>query len=119
MPRNHSPLPVGTGVLLGTVLLSLSIAAWAQTPPKNAPPAPPHDAIADFQTPRSVPETRPEQKKSEHDKSGVFSAKEAEPSSSALGQQPDQYSEDRAEYDAYIRRALHRMQLMGALPNAG
>ncbi|MGZ3457700.1 MAG: hypothetical protein ACXU86_04260, partial [Archangium sp.] len=90
MPRNHSPLPVGTGVLLGTALLSLSIAAWAQTPPKNAPLPPPHDAIAEFQMPTPVSETRPEQKKNEHDKSDVFRATKAEPSSSALGQQPDQ-----------------------------
>jgi cytochrome c peroxidase len=89
MRNNHSSLMVGAGVLAGSILLSLSIVSWAQTPPKGGA-QPPHDAISDFQTPRSVPEARPEQKKNEHDRSDVFSATKAQPSSRALGTQPDQ-----------------------------
>jgi cytochrome c peroxidase len=50
----------------------------------------PHDAIADAQTPRSVPASQPEQRKNEHDTSNVFAADAAPPSSSAFKNQPDQ-----------------------------
>src|SRR3712207_3816770 len=45
--------------------------------PKADKKAPPFDAVADAQTPRQVPVTRPEQKKNEHDKSGIFSMDQA------------------------------------------
>lgn len=55
-----------------------------------AQPAPPRlpDAVQDAQTPRSAPETRPEQRKTEHDRSGVFNAGAAAPVSSVLKNQP-------------------------------
>ncbi len=55
---------------------------------KGAKP-PPHDAIADFQTPREVPATRPEQKKTAHDRSNVFDPQHARPVSPALDHQPE------------------------------
>ncbi|MCA1686998.1 MAG: cytochrome B6, partial [Planctomycetia bacterium] len=52
-------------------------------------PGAPRDAVAETQTPREVPANRHEQKKTEHDRSAVFSAKKARPVSPALGDQPD------------------------------
>ena len=49
----------------------------------------PGDAIAEAQTPREIPAQRPEQAKTDHDRSGVFDAAKARPSSSALADQPD------------------------------
>jgi cytochrome c peroxidase len=48
------------------------------------------DAILDAQTPRELPVKRPEQQKNEHDRSDLFSAADAEPSSSAFAEQPDE-----------------------------
>ena len=50
---------------------------------------PPRDAVADAQTSRDVPVTRPEQRKNEHDQSNVFSAANATPSSPVFENQPD------------------------------
>src|SRR3954465_1639645 len=46
------------------------------------------DAVQDAQTPRDVPQTRPEQQKNEHDRSDVFNPAKAPRSSSALENQP-------------------------------
>lgn len=46
-----------------------------------------HDAIVDAQTPRPMPGTRPEQKLSEHDKSGIFTEEASPASSPALDTQ--------------------------------
>src|SRR4051812_46942540 len=42
------------------------------------------DAIAEAQTPRAVPATRPEQKRNLHDESGIFSGDKGPPSSPVL-----------------------------------
>lgn len=47
------------------------------------------DAVLNAQTVREVPATRPEQKKTEHDRSNVFDAQNALPSSPAFNNQPD------------------------------
>lgn len=47
------------------------------------------DAVAAAQSVRETAVARPEQKKNEHDRSGVFSAQNASPSSAAFGNQPD------------------------------
>src|SRR4051794_33868007 len=87
--RNGPKLPAAlTGAITG-VVLTMSLAAWAQPSPKRSP-APPHDAIAEVQTPRTPPEARLEQKKTEHDRADLFSAANAPPSSTALAAQPDQ-----------------------------
>jgi cytochrome c peroxidase len=52
------------------------------------PARPPADAVQDAQTPRAVPAARPEQTKTEHDRSNVFGA--PAPMAPVLGQQPDQ-----------------------------
>ena len=60
--------------------------------PDNAPsPRPssrPRDAVQSVQTPQDVRSTRPEQKKSRHDESDDFLAKNADPINSALNDQP-------------------------------
>jgi cytochrome c peroxidase len=48
------------------------------------------DAVQEAQTPRAVPEDRPEQKRSEQDRSPAFQASQATPASQALANQPDQ-----------------------------
>jgi cytochrome c peroxidase len=48
----------------------------------------PYDAVAEAQTSREVPIERPEQKKTEHDRSDLFEAPKARPSSPILADQP-------------------------------
>lgn len=52
------------------------------------PPRPPHDAVAEAQEPRTVPIERPEQRKTDHDRSAIFEAQKARPSSPAFENQP-------------------------------
>jgi len=49
-----------------------------------------YDVIQDSQTPREIPASRPEQTKNEHDKSNVFKSSNADPSSPAFQDQPEQ-----------------------------
>ena len=60
-------------------------AIGAEQRPRSAPP----DAVAEVQTPRSVPVERPEQRKTAHDASNRFDAAKAEPISKALDDQPE------------------------------
>jgi hypothetical protein len=53
------------------------------------PPGRPRDAIADAQTPKDVPVERPEQQKTAHDRSDLFTPSQAAPSSEALSDQPE------------------------------
>jgi cytochrome c peroxidase len=53
------------------------------------PPKPLPDAVQEAQTPRAVASSRPEQAQTKHDKSDVFDAANAVPSSNALEPQPD------------------------------
>src|SRR2546423_4408988 len=57
---------------------------------QNPAPAPPHDAVAQAQEPTPVPGTRPEQKKTDHDRSNIFNATDAKPSSPVFKDQPKQ-----------------------------
>lgn len=59
----------------------------AETQDQKASRAP-HDAVAEAQEPRAVPIVRPEQRKTEHDRSGIFEAQKARPSSPAFLDQP-------------------------------
>jgi cytochrome c peroxidase len=70
------------------VLAALSFVMCAHA--DDSKKAPPHDAVAEAQTPQAVPETRPEQKKSEHDRSSRFEAENAPSSSGALKGQPEE-----------------------------
>jgi hypothetical protein len=57
--------------------------------PNGQSPGRPRDAIADAQTPNDVPAERPEQQKTAHDRSDVFTPSRAAPSSEALSDQPE------------------------------
>jgi len=85
---NRSPAWAQALVGLFLICLSLSLPVHAQGAARKG--APPKDAVAEAQTPRAVPETRPEQKKTEHDRSDIFSATKAPPAAQATTQQPDQ-----------------------------
>jgi cytochrome c peroxidase len=70
---------------MAVALLSGCMAVAFSEPAK---PEPPKDAVKDAQTPREVPATRPEQQKTEHDRSGVHKAENARPSSPVFKNQP-------------------------------
>jgi cytochrome c peroxidase len=83
---NRVPCVTMTGTLLGAFLAScIPMLAGAQ---EDRPPSPPYDAVADAQTPREVPIKRPEQRKTEHDRSNVFDGRHARPSSPVFENQP-------------------------------
>jgi hypothetical protein len=92
----HSRAPMAGAVAI--LSLGLIVFACAQsrsdaqhaTTAQPSPSAAPSDAVADAQTPRAVPATRPEQQKNEHDTSNVFAGPAAPHSSEALKQQPDE-----------------------------
>ena len=69
---------------------SCSCAHSAAGENSNAPPPRrPLDAIAEAQTPKEAPAERPEQKKTAHDLSDIFTPSKALPSSEALADQPE------------------------------
>ena len=61
----------------------------AQNQPTSRPGVMP-DAVQEAQTPRTVLEERPEQRKSAHDRSNIFQASQGLPASQALPNQPEQ-----------------------------
>ncbi|HKX26284.1 MAG TPA: cytochrome B6, partial [Blastocatellia bacterium] len=66
-------------------VLFLGIWGWSQqTTPQR------QDAVVDAQTPRQPRATRPEQRKTEHDRSDIFKAGSAPPSNPAINSQPEQ-----------------------------
>lgn len=75
--------------LLAAGLLVAGVDAWSQ-PSASTPGTAPHDAVLDAQTPRKVELKRPEQQLTEHDKSNIFDAKKALPSSTVLAGQPEE-----------------------------
>jgi cytochrome c peroxidase len=82
--RRSSTLGCGAAAVLG----ALALAATGQETSRGQ--GPPHDAVAEAQTPREVPVERPEQKKTAHDRPARFAAPNAPPSSPALEDQPEQ-----------------------------
>jgi cytochrome c peroxidase len=72
-------------VVATVVFLGIGMRLHSEEQPKAA-----RDAVADAQTPRTVAATRPEQKKTEHDRSEAFRATKAEPSSPVFAAQPKQ-----------------------------
>ena len=79
------PLALAVGVIF-TALVSPHHCRAEEPKPSGTPLS---DAIQDAQSPRTVAASRPEQKKTEHDESEVFSAGNAVPMSNALKDQPD------------------------------
>src|SRR4051812_13188495 len=80
MPTRLTPPLVLTAALM-TGGLTLAIAGPAPQPAM-------FDAVADAQMPREVPATRPEQQKTEHDRTVGEKARNAPPASPALKNQP-------------------------------
>jgi len=78
---------------LATVLVPAAVMVASQgwtEQQKQPPPKAPHDAVQDFQTPRQVPITRPEQQKTNEDRPDKFAPSNVQPASSAFANQPDQ-----------------------------
>ena len=71
--------------MTGGILIGL----WSDPTGGQTPTPPPRAAVQEVQQPRPVPETRPEQRKTEHDRSSVFDRATPAPSSPALSSQPD------------------------------
>ncbi|MBX3304310.1 MAG: hypothetical protein KF693_19025 [Nitrospira sp.] len=76
--------------LIGVVTSSLTFGGFFLHEPRlitaaeagdQKPSRPSHDAVAEAQEPRSGPIVRPEQKKTEHDRSGIFEGAKARPAS--------------------------------------
>lgn len=86
MMRKHATAICSFLLAAGCVLTAAESRAQSKTPPERKVP---HDAVLDAQTPRDVPKKRPEQQKNQHDQSDVFSATNADPSSTAFKRQPD------------------------------
>jgi cytochrome c peroxidase len=79
-----------TAVNLALLASALVLLVRATGQGQNAaPPRRLYDAIAAAQTPQEVPVERPEQKKTDHDRSDIFSQKRAPASSEALVNQPE------------------------------
>jgi cytochrome c peroxidase len=72
---------------IGIMLASSEVQSQKKETVKKSPA---REAVQEAQTPRDVPITRPEQKKSAHDQSDIFKAQKAQPSSTAFQQQPDE-----------------------------
>src|SRR5437867_11857701 len=70
----------------GMVLLVHSQESKTNPPKGDGPP----DAVAEAQTPKEIPVERPEQKKTAHDRSGIFAPDKALPTTEALKDQTDQ-----------------------------
>jgi cytochrome c peroxidase len=85
--KSRKMVVAGMGLVSFGVFSALALGQ--NTVPRPAPAPLSGDAVLDAQTPRQVPVTRPEQQKNEHDRSGVFAAGSAPPSSPAFGNQPD------------------------------
>ena len=86
--RGRRSLVAGFGVGALTGVLAVVVASNAGEDPGQRAASPLHDAITEAQAARDIPATRPEQEKTQHDLSDVFAATKAEPSSSALEEQP-------------------------------
>src|SRR5262245_44410353 len=72
---------------LGCIAATVLVAVIVSTGGGQQPPRQPADVVQEAQTPRTVAPTRPEQNKTEHDRSDVFTA--PAPSSPVFEQQPD------------------------------
>jgi hypothetical protein len=71
------------------LLLSISL-GWSQNPPANSPRPTSPDATERAQGVATPPANRPEQQQNPHDRSDVFDASKADPSSPAVKTQPKQ-----------------------------
>src|SRR4051812_17997527 len=68
------------------------------------------DAVADAQTPRPVPTDRPEQRKTEHDRSDMFDPKKPAPLTTAFTEQPEMGRETGFDFARDPLNAKHPFQ---------
>src|SRR4051794_20869793 len=84
--RSQSLVLFGTGILMGSLLL---VARSSQREAENAQQAErPRDPAAEATAVRNVPAQRPEQQRTEHDRSDVFNPTKPAPLNPALKSQP-------------------------------
>jgi cytochrome c peroxidase len=85
------PQRITLAVRISILIIILTVdGAYGQNAERRSQGTPlPPDAIADAQTPRIGQGTRPEQHQTPHDRSQVFAAPNAPPSSPAFAQQPE------------------------------
>src|SRR5258708_36626881 len=76
----------GLPVVLGASVLVVFAFVWVAAQ-ENSPQGP-HDAVMEAQQTQTVPVERPEQRKTENDRSAIFNAQNAQPSSPPLKTQP-------------------------------
>ncbi len=86
--RNQTRVTITLKILV--IISSLVLMVWAQQRPQPQEGAQSRDTVTQAQTPREVPASRPEQRKTEHDRSDVFKDTNAKPSSPELENQPEQ-----------------------------
>ncbi len=86
----RNPRTLLAAVALAALACGVTLTVSSQERGKSPPAKPPHDAVADAQSPRDVPAERPEQQKNDHDRSGLFAAENARQSSTAFADQPEQ-----------------------------
>jgi cytochrome c peroxidase len=86
----RNPRTLLAAVALAALACGVTLTVSSQERGKSPPAKPPHDAVADAQTPRDVHAERPEQQKNDHDRSGLFAAENARQSSTAFSDQPEQ-----------------------------
>lgn len=81
-----------TVAVAALLLANFAVPVWGQKVNSKQPAKAkaPHDAVTDAQTPREVPIERPEQKKTEHDKSDIFKPRNSPPTTKALSDQTDE-----------------------------
>lgn len=76
-----------TGALM--LFFGAALLFYSETGTGQQQSPPPFDAVQDAQTPRPVESKRPEQQKTKHDQSEIFSGTSAPPSSPVFENQPD------------------------------
>ena len=81
-------MPVQLFAGVGLFVMSFWLTVSGAQEERQAREKRPYDAVAEAQTSREVPVERPEQKKTEHDRSDLFEAPKARPSSPILADQP-------------------------------
>lgn len=89
MSKSKNGILAGVCVLI--IILFVLIGTEVQTQQKTAVKTKEAaDAVTEAQTPREVPITRVEQRKNDHDLSNIFASDNAQPSSTAFQDQPEQ-----------------------------
>lgn len=77
-----------TSWVIAAVLVVAGLAVYSEEVQRKQKAKAPPDAVAEAQQPRETKATRPEQKKSKHDRSDLFKADQSAPLTAALDDQP-------------------------------